>query len=62
LGEGVSLPSGQIIGPGATFSGVLEDGTPFSGVFTDAIGSGWTPLDGYGFINAQQAVSLPLSK
>ena len=62
LGAGVSLPSGQIIGSGASFSGALEDGTPFSGVFTDEIGAGWTPLDGYGFINAQKAVSLPLSK
>ena len=62
LGQGVSLPSGQILGPGASFSGVLEDGTSFSGVFTDEIGSGWTPLDGYGFINAEKAVSLPLSK
>ncbi|MBV8277722.1 MAG: S8 family serine peptidase [Verrucomicrobia bacterium] len=62
MGEGVSLPGGQIIGPGATFSGTLEDGTQFSGVFTDAIGAGWTPLDGYGFINAQEAVGLPLSK
>ena len=62
LGEGVSLPSGKIVGPGATFSGVLEDGTPFSGVFTDDIGSGWTPLDGYGFINAEKAVSVPLNQ
>jgi hypothetical protein len=62
LGEGVSLPSGRIVGPAATFSGVLEDGTPFSGVFTDDIGSGWTPLDGYGFINAQKAVSVPLNQ
>lgn len=61
LGAGVSLPSGQIIGPGASFSGVLEDGTAFSGLFTDEIGAGWTALDGYGFINAQKAVTLPLS-
>jgi hypothetical protein len=61
LGKGVSLPDGQVVGTGATFSGLLEDGTPFSGVFTDQIGSGWTPLDGYGFVNAQLAVTLPLS-
>ena len=61
LGKGVSLPDGQIVGTGATFSGLLEDGTPFSGVFTDQIRSGWTPLDGYGFVNAQLAVTLPLS-
>jgi hypothetical protein len=61
LGKGVSLPDGQVVGTGATFSGLLEDGTPFRGVFTDQIGSGWTPLDGYGFVNAQLAVTLPLS-
>jgi hypothetical protein len=60
LGQGVLLPSGQFVGIGAAFSGTLDDGTPFQGTFTNKIGPGWTPVDGYGFINAQKAVSEPL--
>jgi hypothetical protein len=60
LGQGVLLPSGVLVGPGATFYGSLADGTPFKGTFSNRIGKGWTPVDGYGFINAQKAVSEPL--
>ena len=62
LGQGILLPSGKYVGPGATFTGAFDDGTPFSGTFTNQIGLGWTPVDGYGFINAQEAVSAPLKK
>jgi subtilisin family serine protease len=62
LGQGTLLPSGQLVGPGATFFGVFDDGTTFAGTFTNRIGVGWTPLDGYGFINAQEAVKAPLKK
>ena len=62
LGQGILLPSGKFVGPGATFTGVFNDGTPFIGTFSNQIGLGWTPLDGYGFINAQEAVSAPLKK
>ena len=62
LGQGVLLPSGKLVGPGATFFGTFDDGTSFSGTFTNRIGSGWTPLDGYGFVNAQEAVKAPLKK
>jgi len=60
LGQGVLLPSGVLVGPGAAFYGSLADGTPFKGTFSNRIGKGWTPVDGYGFINAQKAVSEPL--
>ncbi|MBV8212910.1 MAG: S8 family serine peptidase [Verrucomicrobia bacterium] len=60
FGQGILIPSGTLVGPGATFFGVFDDGTSFSGTFTNQIGSGWTPLDGYGFINAQKAVEAPL--
>jgi hypothetical protein len=56
LGQGVLLPSGQIVGPGATFTARFQDGTTIDGVFTKTIGAGWTPVDGYGFINAEAAV------
>jgi hypothetical protein len=62
LGQGILLPSGKFVGPGATFTGVFDDGTPFIGSFTNQIGVGWTPLDGYGFIDAQKAVTTPLGK
>lgn len=60
LGGGVLLPSGTIVGGGASFSGTLEDGTAFSGVFTNRIGKGYSRLDGFGFINAEAAVATPL--
>jgi hypothetical protein len=56
LGGGVVLPSGEIRPNGARFFGSYEDGTPFSGRFENAIGTGYSPLDGYGFINAEAAV------
>jgi hypothetical protein len=62
FGQGVLLPSGQLVGPGATFFGAFDDGTTFAGTFTNRIGVGWTPLDGYGFINAQEAVKAPLKR
>lgn len=60
LGPGVLIPSGAVVGGAATFSGQLEDGTTFFGTFTNRIGSGYSPLDGFGFINAEAAVSAPL--
>lgn len=41
------------------FSGTTSGGT-FSGVFRNRIGSGYSVLDGYGFINAEAAVNEPL--
>lgn len=60
LGLGVQIPSGAVTGNASTFSGNLEDGTTFSGTFANQIGAGYSPLDGFGFINAEAAVSLPL--
>ena len=45
---------------GITFTGTLADGNTFSGTISNRIGSGWSFLDGWGFINAQNAVSQPL--
>ena len=56
LGGGVMIPSGELVPGGAEFFGTYEDGTPFRGEFFNLIGRGWTPLDGYGFINAEAAV------
>ncbi len=60
LGGGVLLPSGEILPAGARFFGSFVDGTSFEGRFRNEIGRGYSPLDGYGFINAEKAVKSVL--
>ncbi|MEY2481325.1 MAG: hypothetical protein QOI04_2252 [Verrucomicrobiota bacterium] len=66
LGNGVFIPedpNGTNIQPGMTFSGTIVDGAntiPFNGRLTNKIGHGFTPLDGYGFINAEAATAAVL--
>src|SRR5947199_1289471 len=46
-----------------TISGTIVDGGntyPFSGRLTNKIGRGYTPLDGYGFVNAEAAAAATL--
>jgi subtilase family protein len=62
LGGGVLIPSGQFVNGGAKFSGKFEGGGSFSGQMNNLIGYGWSPLDGYGFINAEAAVKQVLKK
>ncbi len=57
LGGGVLIPSGRLVPNGARFFGSYLDGTPFEGRFQNAIGKGYSQLDGYGFINAEAAVN-----
>jgi hypothetical protein len=45
---------------GVRFSGTMSDGSTFSGVMMNRVGKGYSFLDGYGFINAQDAVAQPL--
>ena len=59
-GGGVLIPGGIVIRDGMRFSGKLDDGSAFTGRMQNRIGRGWTPLDGFGFINAEAAVSAPL--
>ena len=59
-GSNVRIPAGTTATGGITFTGVLADGSTFSGVMTNRIGAGYSFLDGFGFINAQSAVSQPL--
>jgi hypothetical protein len=60
LGGGVLIPQGDVLSGGVTFSGTLSDGSTFSGIYQNRIGAGYSILDGYGFVNADKAVSLPL--
>jgi hypothetical protein len=56
LGGGVLIPSGRFVPGGASFFGKFEDGSSYRGEFVNLIGRGYSPLDGYGFINAEAAV------
>jgi hypothetical protein len=56
LGQGVLFPSGSVIGPGLDFRAETSDGNTIVGRLRNQIGAGWTPVDGYGFVNAQRAV------
>jgi hypothetical protein len=55
MGGGVILPSGAVQPNGMSFSGTTSNGT-FRGVLKNRVGQGYSPLDGYGFIDAQTAV------
>jgi hypothetical protein len=59
-GAVVRLPEGTLASGGVTFTGTLADGSTFSGTLVNRIGAGWSPLDGFGFVNAQSAVNQPL--
>ncbi len=61
FGGGVSIPEGVVTPGGMTFTGTLGDGSTFSGTIVNTIGSGYSKLDGWGFINAQAAVNAPLN-
>ena len=64
LGGTFLLPTGNTaaanIGTGMTFSGTTADGGAFVGTINNRIGSGYSVLDGYGFVNMEQAVVTPL--
>jgi hypothetical protein len=59
-GSNVRIPSGALAAGGIGFTGTLADGSTFSGTMSNRVGAGWTFLDGFGFVNAQSAVSQPL--
>jgi hypothetical protein len=56
FGGGEILPDGTV-GTGMTFSGTTADGGTFTGKIKNNVGSGYSLLDGFGFINAQAAVN-----
>lgn len=59
FGGGVLIPEGTVTQDGTTFSGTTSGGT-FSGVMRNRIGSGYTVVDGFGFLDAEAAVAAPL--
>lgn len=60
FGGGLFIPENTMVDDGMSFSGTLQDGSTFSGRIRNRYGAGYSALDGFGFINAEAAVSLPL--
>ena len=61
FGSGILLPQGTIASGGAIFTATLSNGNVMEGVFTNTIGHGYSPVDGYGFVNAQKAIEAVTS-
>ena len=57
FGNGVTLPAANVTPSGMAFSGTTADGGTFSGTLQNRIGFGYSPVDGYGLIDAEAAVS-----
>ncbi len=57
LGQGVLFPSGQTVGAGMIYTARTSTGRTIVGTIRNRIGSGWTPVDGYGYLNAEAAVA-----
>jgi hypothetical protein len=56
LGGAFSIPSGAKQSQGMKFTATLANGKTITGHFVNKLGTGWTAVDGYGVINAEQAV------
>ena len=61
FGGGVILPSGTVVSDGMAFSGTTSTGGTFSGRIKNRIGAGYSPVDGYGFIDASVATGVNLT-
>lgn len=59
FGGGVLIPDGTVTAAGMAFSGTTTVGN-FSGTMQNRLGAGYTVQDGFGFINAEAAVSAPI--
>src|SRR4051794_2349250 len=57
LGQGLLFPDNVVVGPGMSYRAVTSTGRVLTGVLRNRVGAGWTPVDGFGYINAQDAVS-----
>jgi subtilisin family serine protease len=60
FGGGVLIPEGTVIPDGMAFRGTMADGSTFNGVIRNRLGAGFSNVDGFGFINAEKAVTTPL--
>jgi hypothetical protein len=62
FGDAVQIPSGNIAFGGARFFGNFSNGGDFDGRFFNLIGHGYSQLDGFGFVNAEEAVKSVMKK
>ena len=60
FGGAVLLPQGTTLSQGMTFSGTTSSGGTFTGQIQNRIGKGYSVTDGFGFINAEAAVTAPI--
>jgi hypothetical protein len=56
LGGAVFLPQGTADTHGMTYVAELANGQRITGMLVNRLGQGWSPVDGYGMINAEKAV------
>jgi hypothetical protein len=56
LGQGVLFPSGRTVGAGMIYTARTSTGRVLAGTLRNRVGAGWTPVDGYGYLNAEAAV------
>jgi hypothetical protein len=56
LGQQVTFPSGATVGIGMVFTARTNNRRTIVGTLRNRVGAGWTPVDGYGYINAEKAV------
>lgn len=58
FGGELLLPDGAVTRNGMTFSGTTSTGATFNGTINNRVGEGYSPTDGFGFINAEAAVRI----
>ena len=56
LGDVALFPQRRVLRSGLPFRAELSNGHVITGQLRNWIGRGWTPVDGYGFIDAERAV------
>jgi hypothetical protein len=56
LGGAIFLPQGKGSPRGMVFVAKLTNGQRITGVISNKLGRGWSPVDGFGMVNAEQAV------
>jgi len=56
LGGAVLIPQNRKLTRGMVFRATRTDGKTFRGVMRNRLGSGFTPVDGFGVLNAERAV------
>ena len=61
FGGGVLIPEGIVTNNGMRVSVTMDNNVTYTGFMMNRIGAGYSGLDGWGFINAENAVTLPLS-